>query len=56
MRREQKKVSKGVWWMPRLTEAMKDVISCDKLRVGAHNQRSEDFRMRKLTWGTPCIV
>jgi len=23
--------------MPRLTEAMKDVISCDKLRVGANN-------------------
>ena len=28
-----KKVRKGVWRMPRLTEAMKDVISCDKLRV-----------------------
>jgi hypothetical protein len=26
------KVNKGVWWMPRLLEAMKDVISCDKLR------------------------
>ena len=23
--------------MPRLSEAMKDVISCDKLRLGAHN-------------------
>ena len=31
--------------MPRLTEAMKDVISCDKLRVGANNPWSEDFRM-----------
>ena len=30
-----KKVRKGVWRMPRLTEAMKDVISCDKLQVGA---------------------
>ena len=28
---------KGVWWMPRLSEAMKDVISCEKLRVGANN-------------------
>ena len=37
MRREQKKVSKGVWRMPRLTEAMKDVISCDKPRVDANN-------------------
>ena len=26
-------------------EAMKDVISCDKLRVGANNLRSGDFRM-----------
>ena len=33
----KKKVRKGVWRMPRLTEAMKDVISCDKLRVGANN-------------------
>ena len=23
--------------MPRLSEAMKDVVSCDKLRVGANN-------------------
>ena len=40
-----KKVRKGVWRMPRLTEAMKDVISCDKLRVGANNLWSGDFRM-----------
>jgi hypothetical protein len=26
------KVEKSVWGMPRLSEAMKDVISCDKLR------------------------
>ena len=32
-----KKVRKGVWRMPRLTEAKKDVISCDKPRVGANN-------------------
>ena len=31
------KVRKGAWRMPWLTEAMKDVISCDKLRVGANN-------------------
>ena len=31
--------------MPWLTEAMKDVISCDKLRVGANNLWSGDFRM-----------
>ena len=28
----KKKVMKGAWRMPWLTEAMKDVISCDKLR------------------------
>ena len=31
--------------MPWLSEAMKDVISCDKLRVGANNPWSVDFRM-----------
>ena len=32
-----KKVGKGVWWMPRLVQAKKDVISCDNPRVGASN-------------------
>ena len=32
-----KKVRKGAWRMAWLSEAMKDVISCDKLRVGANN-------------------
>ena len=31
--------------MPRLPEAMKDVISCEKLRGGANNLRSADIRM-----------
>ena len=44
------KVSKGVWRMPRLSEAMKDVTSCDKLRGGAHNSRSVDFRMGQPSW------
>ena len=30
------KVMKGAWRMPWLTEAMKDVISCDKPGVGAN--------------------
>ena len=33
----RKKVGKGEWWMPRLMEAMKDVISCVKPRVGANS-------------------
>ena len=31
------KVNKGAWRMPWLTEAMKDVISCDKLGLGAND-------------------
>jgi hypothetical protein len=27
--------TKGVWWMPWRQEAMKDVVSCDKLRGAA---------------------
>ena len=42
---DSKKVEKGARRMPWLTEAMKDVISCDKPRVDANNLRSEDFRM-----------
>ena len=33
---QKKKVNKGAWRMPWLLEAMKDVISCDKLRVLAN--------------------
>ena len=39
------KANKGVWRMPRLTEAMKDVISCDKPRLGANDPCPADFRM-----------
>jgi hypothetical protein len=31
--------------MPRYREAKKDVISCDKPRVGAHDRRTVDIRM-----------
>ena len=30
------KANKGVWWMPRVYEAMKDVVSCDKPGGTAH--------------------
>ena len=33
----QVKVAKGARWMPWLTEAMKDAISCDNPRVGAND-------------------
>ena len=39
-----KKVRKGAWRMPRLSEAKKDVISCEKLRgsaIGRDPQISE---------------
>ena len=31
IRSRDKEVMKGVWGMPRLSEAKKDVISCEKL-------------------------
>ena len=40
-----KKVEKGVWGMPRLLEATKDVVSCEKPRGFANKIRSEDIRM-----------
>ncbi len=30
------KLNKGVWGMPRLSEAKKDAISCENLRGSAH--------------------
>ena len=33
---KERKERKSEWWMPWLTEAMKDVISCDKPWVGAN--------------------
>ena len=38
MNKIRKKVIKSVWRMPWLSKAKKDVISCDKLRVGANNR------------------
>ena len=40
-----REVTKGVWRMPWLSEATKDVISCDKPRGGANSPSSADFRM-----------
>ena len=39
------KATKSTRRMPWYMEAMKDVVSCDKLRVGANNLKSGDFRM-----------
>ena len=33
---KRKEIVKGVWRMPRLSEATKDVVSCEKLRGLAH--------------------
>ena len=38
---------KSIWWMPWHEKAMKDVVSCDKPRIGANNLRPGDFRMGK---------
>ena len=44
---QAKKSTRGMPWH---WEPMKDVTSCDKLRGGANNLRSGDFRMGKPTW------
>ena len=41
--------------MPWHEEAMKDVVSCDKLRVGANNRRSGDFRMGQPDTGNAVL-
>jgi hypothetical protein len=46
--KKYKKANKSEWWMPRLEEATKDVISCEKSGVGANNLRSPNIRMRQL--------
>ena len=43
--KKNNKLIKGVWGMPRLSEAMKDVISCDMLRGPANTVWSADFPM-----------
>jgi hypothetical protein len=35
---QREKANKSTRGMPRLSEAMKDVVSCDKLRVEAHTR------------------
>jgi hypothetical protein len=47
---KETKVTKSTRGMPRLSEAMKDVVSCDKLRVEAHTRQSVDFRMGQPTY------
>jgi len=42
---KERKRNKGAWWMPRLSEAMKDVVSCEKLWGAANERRSVDIRM-----------
>ena len=45
MKLETRKSIKSVRGMPRLSEARKDVTSCDKRGGGANSPRSRDFRM-----------
>ena len=43
--RDLEQAPKGIWWMPRHREAMKDVARCEKPRGGASARRSADLRM-----------
>ena len=51
MSKKYNKLNKGVWRMPRLSEAKKDVISCDKLRGLAHMSH-----IRRFPNGATCHV
>jgi hypothetical protein len=37
-RQKARKRNKGAWGMPRLSEAKKDVVSCENLRGGANDR------------------
>ena len=45
------KANKGVWWMPRVYEAMKDVVSCDKPGGTAH-----EYYIPGFPNGTTCYT
>ena len=50
---ETRKSRKGVRGMPWLSEAKKDVTSCEKPRGGANGRRSADVRMGEpVMWKT----
>ena len=51
---ETRKSSKSVRGMPWLSEAKKDVTSCEKPRGGANSHRSVDIRMGKPGKEDPC--
>ncbi len=48
--RGNKKVNKGVRRMPRLSEAKKDVISCEKLWGGAITVNPQISELGQPTW------
>jgi hypothetical protein len=49
--------TKGAWWMPWHREAMKDVVSCDKLRLAAKQALTRRFPNGETRQGLcPVIV
>ena len=49
-------VTKSIRGMPWHMKLMKDVVSCDKPRVGANNRQSGDFRMGQPTQINICVL
>ena len=47
---------KGAWGMPRLSEAKKDVTSCEKPWRGANTLRPTDIRMGQPGGSDPAIT
>ena len=53
---ETQDIWKGAWGMPRLSEAKKDVTSCEKPRRGANTLRPADIRMGQPGGSDPAIT
>ncbi len=43
--------TKGAWWMPWQKQAMKDVVSCDKLRLAANRHFTRRFPNGETLYG-----
>ena len=54
--KEYRTSDKGAWGMPRLSEAKKDVTSCEKPWRGANTLRPADIRMGQPAGSDPGIT
>ena len=55
-KKKLRNLNKGAWGMPRLSEAKKDVTSCEKPERGANTLRPQDIRMGQPVGSDPDIT